>query len=137
VTTQEKSGAYGISKHHLVRVIHTLAGRNYVGIQPGRPGGVRLAREPRLIAVGDVIRDSEPNLRLVECFDRQTNTCPIAPVCSLKGKLNEVLSAFLDSLNRYTIADVLQESGRPQLVSVFAQVGQDSILRPIGNRPGG
>jgi Rrf2 family transcriptional regulator, nitric oxide-sensitive transcriptional repressor len=120
VTTQEISDAYGISKHHLVRVVHTLAEHGYVDIQAGRSGGVRLAREPELIRLGDVIRNAEPNMRLVECFDGQTNTCPIASVCALKGMLNEALQAFLTSLNRYTVADVLKASGQRKLAAVFA-----------------
>lgn len=120
VTTQEISSAYGISKHHLVRVIHTLSEHGYVDIQAGRSGGVSIAREPHRIHLGDVIRHAEPSLRLVECFDRQTNTCPIAPVCGLKGMLNEALEAFLTSLNRYTVADILQQSGQRKLAGAFA-----------------
>jgi Rrf2 family nitric oxide-sensitive transcriptional repressor len=123
VSTHEISTAYGISKHHLVRVIHTLAANDYVDIHAGRSGGVTLARAPHLIALGDVIRVAEPNLRLVECFDANTNTCPIAPVCGLKGMLNEALKAFLSSLNRHTIADVLQNGGQKKLADVFAILG--------------
>src|SRR5918998_6520476 len=76
VTTKEISVAYGISKNHLVRVIHTLAENHYVAVHPGRSGGITMAREPRQIRLGDLIRSAEPSLRLVECFDRKTNTCP-------------------------------------------------------------
>jgi len=120
VTTQEISNAYGISKHHLVRVIQTLAQHDYVSIQAGRSGGISLAREPHLIPLGDVVRIAEPNLRLAECFDRETNTCPIASVCGLKGMLNEALQAFLSTLNRYTIADVLDKGARGKLAGAFA-----------------
>ncbi|HUS06886.1 MAG TPA: Rrf2 family transcriptional regulator [Bryobacteraceae bacterium] len=120
VSTQEISSAYGISKHHLVRVLHTLSEHRYVEIYPGRAGGAILTREPHLILLGDVIRNAEPNLRLAECFDKKTNTCPIAPVCALKGMLSEALDAFLQCLNRYTVADVLDNSGRRKLTSVFA-----------------
>lgn len=120
VSTQEISTAYGISKHHLVRVVHTLSEHQYVEVHAGRSGGVTLAREPRLIRLGEVIRNAEPNLRLAECFDGKTNTCPIAPVCALKGILNEALNAFLISLDRYTIADVLHNSGQRKLASAFA-----------------
>jgi Rrf2 family nitric oxide-sensitive transcriptional repressor len=120
VSTQEISGAYGISKHHLVRVIHTLAKHGYVGIHTGRSGGVALAREPHLIHLGDVIRHAEPNLRLAECFHKETNTCPIIRVCALKGMLNEALNTFLSTLNRYTVADVLRDGGQRKLASVFA-----------------
>jgi Rrf2 family nitric oxide-sensitive transcriptional repressor len=97
ISTQEISGAYGISKNHLVRVVQTLAEHGYIQIKTGRSGGVMLAREPEKIPLGNVIRDAEPNLRLVECFDRETNTCVIAPVCGLKRMLQEAMDAFLAS----------------------------------------
>ena len=120
VTTQEVSSAYGISKNHLVRVIHTLAEHGYIDIHAGRSGGVTLAREPNAIRLGEVVRYAEPNLRLAECFDKKTNTCPIASVCGLKGILNEALNSFLATLNRYTIADIVNEKDQRKLASVFA-----------------
>jgi Rrf2 family nitric oxide-sensitive transcriptional repressor len=120
VSTQEISSAYGISKHHLVRVVQTLADCGYVDVLAGRFGGVKLAREPHLIRLGEVIRNAEPNMRLAECFDRTTNTCPIAPVCALKRMLNEALSAFIAALDRYTVADVLNQTGQRELASAFA-----------------
>ena len=120
VSTQEISSAYGISKNHLVRVVQTLAGNGYVDAYAGRSGGVKLAREPHLIRLGDVIRNAEPNLRLAECFDKKTNTCPIAGVCGLKRMLQEALNAFLTSLDQYTLADVLNQGGGHNLASVFA-----------------
>lgn len=120
MSTHEISTGYGISKNHLVRVIHTLAEHRYVHIHAGRSGGVTLAREPNLIRLGDVVRNAEPNLRLAECFDRETNTCPIAPVCALKGMLNEALQSFLATLNQYTIADILNRGDQRRLANVFA-----------------
>jgi Rrf2 family transcriptional regulator, nitric oxide-sensitive transcriptional repressor len=121
VTTQEISNAYGISKNHLVRVVQTLAQTKYLRVQAGRFGGLSLAADPEQIRLGDVIRHAEPNLRLVECFDRETNTCPIARDCVLRGMLHEALLAFLASLNRYTLADVLKAPHRDQLRSTFAE----------------
>jgi Rrf2 family transcriptional regulator, nitric oxide-sensitive transcriptional repressor len=124
VTTQEVSAAYGISKHHLVRVIQALAEHRYLQIHTGRSGGITLAREPREILLGDVVRDSEPNMRLVECFDRVTNTCRIAPCCSLKSMLREALEAFINTLNRYTLADVLRHGGKKKLATLLATFTQ-------------
>jgi Rrf2 family nitric oxide-sensitive transcriptional repressor len=120
VCTQEISDAYGISKHHLVRVVQTLAEHDYVQIRAGRSGGVTLAREPNLIPLGDVIRCAEPNLRLAECFDASTNTCPIVSACALKGILHEALTAFLAALNRHTLADILVSGRKQTLVNLFA-----------------
>jgi Rrf2 family nitric oxide-sensitive transcriptional repressor len=122
VRTQDISEAYGISKHHLVRVVQTLAEHGYVELRTGRSGGIALNRDPSLIRLGDVVRAAEPNMRLVECFDRATNTCRIAPVCALKGMLKEALNAFLESLNRYTLADILKNGGQRKLAAIFAIV---------------
>jgi Rrf2 family nitric oxide-sensitive transcriptional repressor len=117
-STQEMADAYGISKHHLVRVVQTLAGQGFVEVRPGRSGGVTLARAPKDIGVGKVLRAAEPDFTLVECFDRETNTCPIAPACGLKGVLAEAREAFLASLDKYTLADLVRRS-KPDLTAHF------------------
>jgi Rrf2 family nitric oxide-sensitive transcriptional repressor len=120
VSTQEISTAYGISKNHLVRVVQTLAEHQYINVKAGRSGGLGLARKTDKIRLGNVVRDAEPNLRLVECFDHETNTCVIAPVCSLKRMLKEAMEAFLASLNQHTLADILKNGGQQKLAAVFA-----------------
>jgi Rrf2 family nitric oxide-sensitive transcriptional repressor len=120
VRTQEISDAYGISKHHLVRVMHTLEEHGYIQIHAGRSGGVTLACEPQAIRLGEVVRHTEPNLRLAECFDMQSNTCPIAGVCGLKRILNEALSKFIAALNAYTLADIVGAQDRRKLANAFA-----------------
>lgn len=122
VSTQEISDAYDISKHHMVRVVQTLAHHGYVELLPGRSGGVRLLREPSAIRLGDVVRDAEPHLRLVECFDRETNTCPITSACDLRGYLRDALQAFIDTLNTHTLSDVLRGNRGAKLAAVFLQV---------------
>jgi Rrf2 family nitric oxide-sensitive transcriptional repressor len=121
VRTHEISEAYRISKHHLVRVVQTLEQHGYVHVQAGRWGGVSLAREPQAIRLGQVLRDSESNLRLVECFDLDTNTCPIAPSCALKRTLAEALDSFLQTLDRYTLADVVGP-GRDQKIRTLLSI---------------
>src|SRR5207249_9304627 len=101
--TEEISTAYGISRHHLVRVIQTLATHSFVRVSTGRRGGAALARPSAEISLGKVVRKTEPNFRVVECFNAKTNTCPIEPVCTLKGVLAEALEAFLGVLDGYTL----------------------------------
>jgi len=122
VSTAEISGAYGISKNHLVRVMHTLGEDGYLRLIPGRAGGVSLAMEPHLIRLGDVVRQAEPTLRLAECFDAENNTCGIASVCSLKPVLKEALSSFLTSLNRYTLADLLAGGAQDKIAREFVTI---------------
>jgi Rrf2 family nitric oxide-sensitive transcriptional repressor len=129
VSTQRISTAYGISKNHLVRVVQTLSEHGYVQVTPGRFGGVRLARDPQGIRLGNVVRESEPNLRLVECFDETTNTCPIISVCGLKAYLGEALRAFLTELNRHTLADLLAKDRGKNSLPVFFQLGPPGASR--------
>ena len=122
VTTTQISEAYGISQNHLVRVVNTLGKAGYLKVTQGRSGGLCLAKSPSEIRLGQVVRDAEPHLRLVECFDRETNTCPIISVCSLKGYLHQALEAFLDNLDRHTLADILANGNDRKLAGVLVSL---------------
>ena len=97
----------GMSEDHLAKVIARLAQLEYVETLRGRDGGVRLKRPAAEITVGGVVRDTEDNLNLVECFAPDTNQCPIAPACALAPALDEALGAFLAVLDKYTLADLI------------------------------
>jgi Rrf2 family nitric oxide-sensitive transcriptional repressor len=102
------SRAYGISRSHLVKVVARLAARGYVETARGKGGGVWLARPPAQIRVGDVVRDMESELGIVECLELGGGRCAIAPCCRLKGVLAEATQAFLTTLDRYTLEDLVQ-----------------------------
>lgn len=105
-TIQGISEAYGISRNHLMKVVQRLAQLGYVEANRGRGGGLRLAVEPGEINIGRVVEQTEPHLDLVECFDMETNTCPIVPACELKSALGKAQQAFLETLRGYTLADL-------------------------------
>ena len=109
-TIAEIAARYRISENHLMKVVHRLAQGGYVTTTRGRAGGVRLAAPPETINLGAVVRWCEDDLRLVECFDPATNTCPIAGVCGLTQTIGEALAAFFAVLESKTLADVLQAS---------------------------
>ena len=96
---------YDISENHLMKVVHQLGVAGYIETIRGKNGGLRLARSPDAINLGDVVRRMEPDLDLVPCFS-PAGTCRIRSVCTLKGILGEALAAFLDVLDRHTLADL-------------------------------
>ena len=106
-TISEVAEKYGISKSHLTKVVHQLANRGYIQTTRGKGGGMRLARLPQLINIGDVVRDMEENINLVECFNAKNQNCPLLPTCILKSVLLEARKNFFDTLDRYTLADLL------------------------------
>jgi len=117
VPIDEVSRAYGVSHHHLVKIVQLLVDRQLVASTRGRGGGLRLNRQPAEINVGALVRITEPHFDLVECFDRTTNTCPIEPACGLKQVLRDARRAFLDVLDGRTLADFLPRA--PELIRLW------------------
>lgn len=106
-TIQGISDAYGISKNHLMKITHKLGQLGYVETVRGRGGGVRLAVPPEEINIGTVVRQTEDDFNIVECFSSTANQCVLSPVCGLRGALNQALMAYLAVLDQYTLADFL------------------------------
>ena len=119
VPIDEVSRAYGVSHHHLVKIVQLLVDRQLVASTRGRGGGLRLNKQPAEINVGALVRITEPHFDLVECFDRTTNTCPIEPACGLKQVLRDARRAFLDVLDGRTLADFLPRA--PELIRLWQQ----------------
>lgn len=106
ITIEETAKVYGISKAHLMKVANQLTRAGYLKAVRGRSGGLSLAMRPNKIRLGDVVRATEPDFALVECFGSD-NQCRITPRCRLRGVLKEALGAFIATLDRYTLADLV------------------------------
>lgn len=106
-TIKEISDAYGISKNHLMKVSHELGKMGYVETIRGRGGGIRLAKRPEEIGIGEVVRQTEEDFYLVDCFNPESIGCVISPVCNLKGALNKALHAYITVLDEYKLSDFL------------------------------
>lgn len=106
VTIQEVADAYGISKSHLMKVAFELGRKGYLETVRGRGGGLRLARAPEKIGLGEVVRHAEGDFTMVECFNPESNRCVIAGPCRLRGALARALDAYMAVLDEYTLADL-------------------------------
>ncbi len=106
ITIEETADVYGISRSHLMKVANQLTRAGYLRAVRGRSGGLALAKRPNRIKLGDVLRATEPDFSLVECFTAD-NRCVITPRCRLRGVLKEALGAFRGTLDRYTLADLI------------------------------
>jgi len=111
-TVGQIANAYGISAHHLTKVVHYLAQTGYIETMRGKGGGMRLGVAPEQINIGEVVRGTEENRKLVECFDRNASDCRIESACVLRGVLAKALDAFMRTLDGYTLADLLVPKAR-------------------------
>lgn len=109
ITIREISDYYGIVHSHLTKVVHLLSTSGFIHSVRGRNGGLQLAKEPRLIPIGSVIRATEENLYVLDCFDPKKQTCRLLPGCKLKTIIGSALQSFLAHLDNATLADVLIE----------------------------
>jgi Rrf2 family nitric oxide-sensitive transcriptional repressor len=113
-TIDEAARRYRVSRHHLMKVTQTLIKAGFVDGARGRGGGLRLKRPAASINLGAVVRATEENLNLVECFDPETNACILTPACGLKAPLREAIEAFLAVLDGYSLADLVKGPGTVQ-----------------------
>jgi Rrf2 family nitric oxide-sensitive transcriptional repressor len=107
-TIGEIASSYGISRNHLMKVVYELGLASYVVTVRGKNGGLRLARAPQDIVLGEVVRRTEPDMALVPCFEPTRAPCAITPACILRRALHEARSAFLEVLDGYTLADLVK-----------------------------
>ncbi|SFD02260.1 RrF2 family transcriptional regulator [Bacillus sp. UNCCL81] len=109
VNIKDIAEAYDISKNHLMKIIYNLGKMGYIETIRGRNGGIRLAKLPTEINIGEIIRKTEEDFNIVECFEHG-NTCVITPVCSLKHIFNNALEQFLQVLDQYTLDDIVKNN---------------------------
>lgn len=107
-TAREISQRFNISWHHTTKVVHTLAKNRYIISKKGKGGGISLAKSSNEIIIGKVIRDVEGGFDIVECFSKKSNSCIISPACELKNILLKARHAFLEELDKYTLADIVK-----------------------------
>jgi len=107
VTITEISNAHGISRSHLTKVVVELSNQGLLATTRGRGGGVRLLKPASDIVLGDVVRKTETDFTMVECFDRALNSCLLTRHCRLKVVLNQALQSYLKVLDAVTLADLV------------------------------
>ena len=116
-TIGDIAASYGVSENHLMKVVHHLAKEGYIETTRGKGGGMRLARAPEQINLGQVIRGAEEEVAIVECFQPGNARCAIIPACVLKGVLAEAVREFFKVLDQRTLKDLLQPA--PKMIRLL------------------
>ena len=113
VTIAELADSHAVSKNHLMKIVNDLARQGLLQTTRGRGGGLRLLKPADEIRIGDVVRQTETDFRLVECFDKAHDTCTLTPNCQLKAVFGSALQRYLAELDKVTLADVTRAKPAP------------------------
>lgn len=119
VTIAELADSHAVSKNHLMKIVNDLARQGLLQTTRGRGGGLRLLKNAAGIRIGDVVRHTETDFRMVECFDASHNACTLTAHCQLKQVIWTALQSYMAELDKVTLADITQA----------APAGQGSISR--------
>jgi Rrf2 family nitric oxide-sensitive transcriptional repressor len=110
-TIAQVAQSFGVSENHLVKVVHFLGKQGWLTNVRGKGGGLQLARAPDRIRIGEVVRETEGQSLVAECFAEEGGDCCISAGCRLRGVLHDAVNAFYAVLDRYTLADLVANAG--------------------------
>ena len=111
------ASAFDVSENHLVKVVHFLGKQGWLANVRGKGGGLQLALAPDRIGIGQVVRQTEGEPVVAECFGQGGGACCLTGRCRLEGVLRQAVTAFYAVLDRYTLEDVV--SNRVQLAQIL------------------
>jgi len=117
-TISEIAQRYAISRNHLMKVVQELSQRGYLIASRGKNGGLRLGSDPADINLGELVRATESDFALTECFGNH-NRCVLTPACVLQTRLGEALEAFFEVLDSYSLADLIPGNRHAQLAQIL------------------
>jgi Rrf2 family nitric oxide-sensitive transcriptional repressor len=126
-----------VSRNHLMKIVHRLGLGGFLRTLRGKSGGLRLARPSGDISLGDVVRYTESDMALVPCFAPAGTACAFFPQCALRQALDGALAAFLQVLDRYSVADLTSNrAGLRALLAMEAPGDGPESGKPAGPRTG-
>src|SRR5690606_11468544 len=125
----EIARAYGVSELFLFKILQPLVGNGLIETIRGRNGGIRLGRDAKDISLFDVVRVTEENFAMAECFENDATDCPLVNSCALNSSLREALNAFFAVLMKYSIADMVK--ARPNVRALLG-IDEPEAERLVG-----
>lgn len=110
-TIAEIAQSLHVSQNHLVKIVHFMGKQQWIVTLRGKGGGIYLNPEAKNLKLGEIVRILQgDHQQIVEC---NTPPCVLRSHCGLKGILDQALENFYQSLDQYTLGEVLQHSILP------------------------
>ncbi|WP_374666438.1 Rrf2 family transcriptional regulator [Acinetobacter sp.] len=93
-----------VSQNHLVKIVHFMGKQDWLITTRGKGGGIRMNPQALNFKLGEIVRILQRETPIVEC---NTPPCVLRSNCGLKGILDQAMEQFYQSLDQYTLGDVL------------------------------
>ncbi len=116
VSIKEVSEVFEISRNHLMKIVHELGKGGYLKTVRGKNGGFRLGKPANEINLGQLIRYTEEDMTVVECFNDENPNCNIINHCMLAGVLQMALSSFFEVLDGHHLNDLTDNLCFPEFI---------------------
>ncbi len=111
IKVAELSERLEITQQNVFKIVNLLARARLIEAMRGRNGGVRLGRPAHLIRIGDVVRATEVTRVTIEEDDAVAARGRRGH--SVNRVLDDALEAFIDVLDRHTVADMARSQAPP------------------------
>lgn len=115
-TISEVATALHVSENHLIKVVHFMAKQHWLMTTRGKGGGIRLNPQSLTLKLGDIVQTLQGDHQVVNCLE--PSPCILLKTCGLKSILNQAMQQFYQSLNQYTLADVVNQPTKIALLNL-------------------
>ena len=87
-----------VSGKYLEKILRMLSKRDIICANRGANGGYFLARAPKDITIGEIVRALEDDMEIIECVSKD-GKCKCCPTSNVWKKLYDGINGLLDSMN--------------------------------------
>ncbi len=97
VSASQLESQISVSGKYLERIMRMLAGRGIVTASRGANGGYFLAKPPKDVTIGEIVRTLEDDMEIIECV-KSGGKCKCCPSSGVWRKLYQGINELLDSM---------------------------------------
>jgi Rrf2 family protein len=101
----------GTPKRFLEHILIDLRNGGYISSRRGRDGGYFLIKDPRSVAIGEVLRLVDGPIAPLPCLSRRAyrrcDDCENEDTCRLRRVFGELFAGYLLMLESLTLADLM------------------------------
>ena len=97
VSASSLESMLSVSSKYLEKIMRMMASKDIISASRGASGGYYLARPPKEILIGEIVRALEDNMEIIECV-KEKGKCKCCPSSGVWKRLHKGINEILDSM---------------------------------------